>query len=130
MPELAPREARNVLRQNKASKLPATAQDNRTSQNNPMVGKFHVLVVDDDPDKSDLLKVALSMEGYDVQTASNGREALQAIERFPPDLVITDVMMPEVDGFELARRIRENPGTRFIPIILQSSLRMEAKDFR
>jgi two-component system cell cycle response regulator len=95
-----------------------------------MRGKFHVLVVDDDPDKSELLKVALSMEGYEVRTAANGREALSAIESFQPDLVVSDIMMPEVNGYELARRIRENPRTRYIPIILQSAARIEAKDFR
>lgn len=95
-----------------------------------MIGKFHVLVVDDNPDKCNLLKIALEMEGYNVQTASNGREALSAIDSFPPDLVVTDVMMPEMDGYELARRIRENPLTRFIPIILQSGRRIEPKDFR
>jgi diguanylate cyclase (GGDEF)-like protein len=95
-----------------------------------MVGKFHVLVVDDDPDKRALLRVALSMEGYDVRTATNGREALSAIESYQPDLIVTDVMMPEVDGYELARRVRENPRTRFIPIILQSATRIEAQDVR
>lgn len=95
-----------------------------------MRGKFHVLVVDDDPDKTELLKLALSMEGYEVQTATNGREALSAIESFQPDLVVSDIMMPEVNGYELARRIRENPRTRYIPIILQSAARIEAKDFR
>lgn len=95
-----------------------------------MIGKFHVLVVDDEPDKANLLKVALEMEGYEVHIAANGREALAAIESFPPDLVVTDVMMPEINGYELARRIRENPGTRFIPIVLQSAARIEPKDFR
>jgi diguanylate cyclase (GGDEF)-like protein len=95
-----------------------------------MRGKFHVLVVDDDPDKSELLKVALSMEGYEVQTAADGKEALSAIESFQPDLVVSDIIMPEVNGYELARRIRENPRTRYIPIILQSAASIEAKDFR
>lgn len=95
-----------------------------------MTGRFRVLVVDDDPDKSELLKVALTMEGYEVHTAINGREALAAIESFQPDLVVSDVMMPEVNGYELARQIRENPQTRYIPIILQSAARIEAKDFR
>ncbi|HUQ30624.1 MAG TPA: diguanylate cyclase [Pyrinomonadaceae bacterium] len=95
-----------------------------------MRGKFHVLVVDDDPDKTELLKLALSLEGYEVHTATNGREALSAIESFQPDLIVSDIMMPEVNGYELARRIRENPRTRYIPIILQSAARIEAKDFR
>lgn len=89
-----------------------------------------MLVVDDDPDKGDMLKLALGTAGYDVHTATNGREALAAIESFPPDLVVTDVVMPEVDGYELARRMRENPSTRFIPIILQSGTQIEAKDLR
>jgi diguanylate cyclase (GGDEF)-like protein len=93
-------------------------------------GKFRVLVVDDDPDKSELLRLALAMEGYEVQLATNGREALSAIESFQPDLVVSDIMMPEVNGYELARRIRENPQTRYIPIILQSAARIEAQDFR
>ena len=95
-----------------------------------MRGKFHVLVVDDDPDKSELLKVAFGMEGYEVQTAANGREALSAIESFQPDLVVSDIMMPELNGYDLARRMRENPRTRYIPIILQSAARIEPKDFR
>jgi diguanylate cyclase (GGDEF)-like protein len=95
-----------------------------------MVGKFTVLVVDDDADKLNLLEVALGMEGYSVRTAGNGREALAAVESYQPDLIITDVMMPEVDGYELARRIRENPLTKFIPLILQTAGPHEAQDLR
>lgn len=95
-----------------------------------MIGKFQVLVVDDDPDKLNLLEVALGMEGYDVRTVSNGAEALAAVESYPPDLIITDVMMPEMDGYELARRIRRNPQTRFIPLILQTARRHDADDVR
>jgi len=95
-----------------------------------MLGKFEVLVVDDDPDKLNLLKVALSMEGYLVRTASNGRQALAAVDSYPPDLIITDIMMPEMDGYELARRIRENPQTKFIPLILQTAGRHDPDDVR
>ena len=95
-----------------------------------MMGKFHVLVVDDDADKTNLLEVALGMEGYDVRTAANGKEALAAVESYPPDLIITDVMMPEMDGYELARRIRQNPQTKFIPLILQTAGRRDADDIR
>ena len=95
-----------------------------------MRGKFHVLLVEDDPDKTELLKVALTLEGYEVETAVNGKEALCAIESFQPDLIISDVRMPGMDGYQLARRIRGNPRTRYIPMILQSAARIEAKDFR
>jgi diguanylate cyclase (GGDEF)-like protein len=95
-----------------------------------MLGKFDVLVVDDDADKLSLLSVALGMEGYNVRTAENGRAALAAVESYPPDLIITDVMMPEMDGYELAREIRRNPQTRFIPLILQTAGRHDPHDLR
>jgi len=95
-----------------------------------MLGKFDVLVVDDDADKRILLEVALGMEGYEVRTASNGRDALAAVESYPPDLIVTDIMMPEMDGYELARRIRQNPQTKFIPLILQTAARSGADDER
>lgn len=95
-----------------------------------MIGKFSVLVVDDNADKLKLLEVALTMEGYNVSTASNGMEGLAAVESYQPDLIITDVMMLEMDGYELARRIRQNPQTKFIPIILQTAGRHAAEDVR
>ncbi|MDQ3821376.1 MAG: diguanylate cyclase [Acidobacteriota bacterium] len=95
-----------------------------------MAGKFHVLVVEDDPDKQLLLKVALQMAGWEVRTADDGEAGLAAVESYPPDLIITDVMMPRMDGYELVRRVRANPATRFIPIIIQTALRKEAQDER
>jgi diguanylate cyclase (GGDEF)-like protein len=70
------------------------------------------------------------MQGYEVRTAANGAEALAAIESYQPDLVITDVIMPEIGGYELARQIRSNPQTRFIPVILQTAARFEPNDLR
>jgi diguanylate cyclase (GGDEF)-like protein len=95
-----------------------------------MVGKFCVLVVDDDPDKRTLLMVALQMAGYEVRTANDGEEGLSAMESYQPDLLITDVMMPKMDGYELARRVRANPLTRFVPIIIQTAARNDAQDHR
>src|SRR6266498_1065048 len=95
-----------------------------------MEGKFNVLVVDDDPDKAYLLEFALQMAGYDVRVASDGEQGLAAVELYQPDLVVADVMMPRIDGYELARRIRENPRTKFIPVILQTAGRYEPEDLR
>ncbi|HEY6120325.1 MAG TPA: response regulator, partial [Pyrinomonadaceae bacterium] len=95
-----------------------------------MLRKFNVLVVDDDPDKAHLLQFALQMAGYDVRVAWNGKEGLSAIDSYQPDLVIADVMMPLMDGFELAKQIRANPKTRFIPVILQTAGRHNAEDLR
>ena len=95
-----------------------------------MAEKPKVLVVDDEPDKRQLIAYALETSGYEVVTAENGAEGLAAVEASYPDLVITDVMMPRMDGYELARRLRDNPRTRFIPIIFQSAARQAAQDVR
>jgi diguanylate cyclase (GGDEF)-like protein len=95
-----------------------------------MARKFSVLVVDDNPDKLMLLTVALQMAGYEVRTANDGAEGLAAVESYQPDLIITDVMMPKMDGYELARRVRANPQTRFVPIIIQTAARGDAQDHR
>jgi diguanylate cyclase (GGDEF)-like protein len=95
-----------------------------------MVGKPQVLVVDDDPDKLSLLEMALTMAGYEVRTARDGEEGLATIASFQPDLVVSDVMMPRMNGYDLARRIRENPQTKFIPIILQTAAGLRAADRR
>jgi two-component system cell cycle response regulator len=95
-----------------------------------MERKSNVLVVDDNPDKLRLLQTALNLAGYNVTTATDGDEALAAIESYQPDLVITDVMMPRMNGYELAERIRANPVTKFIPVIMQTAGGRRAEDLR
>jgi diguanylate cyclase (GGDEF)-like protein len=95
-----------------------------------MTSRFNVLVVDDEPDKRQLLAYALGQEGYEVTTASDGVEGLTAAEVRQPDLIVTDVMMPRMDGYEMVRRLRSNPLTRFIPVIIQSAARAGAQDVR
>lgn len=95
-----------------------------------MESKSHILVVDDNPDKLGLIEAALSLAGYHVTTAMDGDEALAAIESFQPDLVITDVMMPRMNGYELAQRIRANPLTKFIPVIMQTAAGRRIEDLR
>ena len=81
-----------------------------------------VLVVDDIPVNVRLLEAKLSAEYYDVITATSGAEALEIIESKPPDIVLLDVMMPEMDGFEVFRRIKENPATALLPVIMVTAL--------
>ncbi len=95
-----------------------------------MTTKLSVLVVDDEPDKRLLLAFALENEGYQVFTADDGVEGLAAVELHQPDLIVTDVMMPRMDGYEMIRRVRANPQTKFIPVIIQSAARAEARDVR
>ncbi|NDJ17486.1 response regulator [Myxacorys almedinensis] len=76
-----------------------------------------ILVVDDVADNSFLLQALLEFEGYQVDTADNGQAALAKIESAPPDLVLLDVMMPEMDGYEVACRIRQNHQLDSVPIL-------------
>jgi diguanylate cyclase (GGDEF)-like protein len=95
-----------------------------------MTTKLTVLVVDDEPDKRLLLAFALENEGYAVHTAVDGVDGLAAVELYQPDLIVTDVMMPRMDGYEMIRRVRANPQTKFIPVIIQSAARIEGRDVR
>ncbi|HTG87256.1 MAG TPA: diguanylate cyclase [Pyrinomonadaceae bacterium] len=95
-----------------------------------MEPKSNILIVDDNPDKLGLLEAAFSLAGYNVTTATDGDEALAAIESYQPDLVITDVMMPRMNGYELAQRIRANPLTKFIPVIMQTAASKRVEDLR
>jgi diguanylate cyclase (GGDEF)-like protein len=95
-----------------------------------MHSKSNILVVDDNPDKLQLIEAALSLAGYQVTTAVDGVEALAIIEGYQPDLVITDVMMPRMNGYELAQRIRANPVTKFIPVIMQTAAGRRSEDLR
>ncbi len=78
----------------------------------------HILVVDDSPDNLFLVQTILEEEGYEITLAEDGRVALEQIDLSPPDLVLLDVMMPDMDGFEVTRRIRANPKLPFMPILL------------
>jgi CheY-like chemotaxis protein len=80
-----------------------------------------ILVVDDEEPVVDLLTDMLEDEGHTVISAFNGRVALEMIERQSPDLVISDVMMPFVDGIQLCKRLREEHDPRSLPIILMSA---------
>ena len=79
---------------------------------------FRILAVDDIQDNLILVEAILESEGYEIDLASDGIKALQKIEQSPPDLILLDVMMPGIDGYEVTRRIRKNPATSYIPILL------------
>lgn len=82
----------------------------------------NILVVDDEPRNRKLLKDILLAKGYDVITAATGPEALQCIEHAGPGLVLLDVMMPGMDGYEVCRRIRDNPATAILPVVMVTAL--------
>src|SRR5690349_22609900 len=79
-----------------------------------------VLIVDDDQKILDLLVELLQLEGYEIASAVDGSEALGLALSFAPDAILSDVVMPEMGGLELCRRLKENPRTAYIPVMLIS----------
>jgi|SoiMethySBSTD1v2_1073268.scaffolds.fasta_scaffold846030_2 two-component system phosphate regulon response regulator PhoB len=77
-----------------------------------------VLIVDDDPDIQRLVNYNFSKAGFEVVEAGSGRKALESVQKQPPDLIILDLMLPDIDGVEVCRTLRQRESTRRIPIIM------------
>jgi CheY-like chemotaxis protein len=90
---------------------------NRASKN-PQLPLDRILAVDDQTDNLVFLRLLLEAEGYEVETATNGLEALAKLEANPPDLLLLDLEMPEIDGYEIIRQVRQSKYTTFISIVL------------
>ncbi|MBE9242461.1 response regulator transcription factor [Synechocystis salina] len=82
---------------------------------------YHLLLVDDDPNLLLLVKDYLEYQGYQVTTAGNGREALAALVNMVPDMIICDIMMPEMDGYAFIEQVRQNPSISWIPVMFLSA---------
>jgi CheY-like chemotaxis protein len=81
-----------------------------------------ILIVDDVPENISVLFEFLISQGYDVSIAPDGESAIEVVEHEPPDLILLDVMMPGIDGFETCRRLKEDEGHREIPVIFMTAL--------
>jgi len=81
-----------------------------------------VLVVDDEWEIRDMLSRFLTEEGYEVIVASNGEEAIELAERENPQVILLDIMMPDIDGIETCKRLKAKEKTRFIPVIMATAL--------
>ncbi len=81
-----------------------------------------VLIVDDETHNRSLLEIMLSSEGYELLTAASGEEALTVVEEQHPDLILLDIMMPEMNGFQVTTILKANPETEHIPIIILSAI--------
>ena len=86
---------------------------------------YRILAVDDEDFNLDLIGALLAPKGYEVVTASNGKEALDIVDRKNIDLILLDINMPKMSGFEVAKKLRENPETKDIPIFIISSLKQD-----
>jgi len=80
--------------------------------------KGKILVVDDEVNITQILEFSIGAEGYEVLTAVNGEEAIDKARREQPDLIILDIMMPKIDGYEACRILKANPATKNIPVVL------------
>ena len=83
-----------------------------------MSDQITILAVDDQPQNLRLLDAVLSPRGYRIETATTGEEAIEKLGKAIPDLVLLDIVMPGIDGYEVCRRIRDNPATAFLPVIM------------
>jgi putative two-component system response regulator len=84
--------------------------------------KAKILVADDEDRNLRLMELLLTSFGYDVLTASNGEEALEKVHDIPPDVILLDVMMPKIDGFEVAKQLKREEETKIIPIVMVTAL--------
>jgi CheY-like chemotaxis protein len=83
--------------------------------------KHSILIVDDEPMTRDMLRMMLELAGYHIREAEDGLDALRQIETAVPDLVLLDVMMPGLDGFEVCATLRRMPETATLPVIMLSA---------
>jgi DNA-binding response OmpR family regulator len=90
--------------------------------------KRRILVIEDQPDLSRLLLIVLKRGGFDACAAANGTDGLRLAEEQNYDLVLSDIELPDIDGFEICRRIKQNPKLRPVPIILMSGRLAEGNE--
>ena len=87
-----------------------------------MSDKKRILVVDDEPDFASIVQADLEREGYEVDVAYNGMEGLEKVKAAPPDAIVLDVMMPEMDGYELCQKLKDDDDFCAIPIVLLTAV--------
>jgi len=82
------------------------------------MAKKKILIVEDEESLLKLESILLTSKGYDVRGVANGQDALDAVAEEKPDLILLDIMLPEIDGFEVCQRIKDDPDTKDIPVIM------------
>src|SRR5262245_21884841 len=111
--------------------MPSTAIEmNRPQQTRATAAKPYALVVEDEAPLVELMRYNLEKEGYEIDVATDGEEALLMIEERQPDIVILDWMLPKLAGIEACRRLRSRPATRNLPIIMLTAKAEEADRVR
>jgi two-component system cell cycle response regulator len=88
----------------------------------PGLPPARILIVDDEVDNRELLQIMLKWEGFVTGTAADGEEALRCAAAEPPDLILVDLLMPGIDGYQLTATLKQNPKTHHIPVIMLSAM--------
>lgn len=88
--------------------------------------KKKILVIDDEPDIRDIVRLYLNEEGYSIIEAANGQEGILRAQEDQPDLIVLDIMMPGINGFEVAKHLKDDPNTKHIPIVILSVLAQDS----
>ncbi|MEM9163977.1 MAG: response regulator, partial [Cyanobacteria bacterium P01_F01_bin.4] len=84
--------------------------------------KPSILIIDDEPDNYDVIEMLLACQDYQLHYATSGREAITSLDIFQPDLILLDVMMPDLDGLEVCRQIKNHPQWQMVPIMMVTAL--------
>lgn len=84
--------------------------------------RHRILIADDNPQGVELLEAYLAETDYDIRTATDGEDTLRQVQEFKPDLVLLDIMMPKISGFEVCKRLRASPATRGIAVLMVTAL--------
>lgn len=87
--------------------------------------KAKILIIEDDRYISKMYQLKLSLEGYDVQVSENGRQGVDKVKEFMPDIILLDILMPELDGFEVLKIVKSEDTTKDIPVLIMSNLGQE-----
>jgi len=87
-----------------------------------------VLIVDDDPNITDLFQIFLTNDGHKAITASNGEKCFEMLRKYKPDVILLDIMMEPMDGWEILSKIKENPNTSSIPVVMVTGKPLEEQD--
>lgn len=87
--------------------------------------KGKILIIEDDRYISKMYQLKLSLEDYDVQVAENGKQGVDKVKEYMPDIILLDILMPELDGFEVLKIVKSDPTTKDIPVLIMSNLGQE-----
>lgn len=82
------------------------------------MGKPKIMVIDDEPDIVKLVKISLEMANFEVIEATSGKQALEKVREVVPDLFLLDIMMPEMNGYEVCEKLKQDPTTKNVPIVM------------